>query len=170
MVNIARRIVGAIALVSALGLPLLTVAPAHADDDEDAPPVDLGICGIHYYSGLSIVDSRGRTVSVEEYCETLSLSPQAIVNFPTEENDLAFWQAFLVAASPTAMEFANAAGSAKVIEYGRTICPFLRSGNSMDDLRQKQAEGQTPPSFEAAVAVAAVNTYCTEYRPEIGRF
>lgn len=171
MINTARRIVGAIALISALVLPFSAVAPAYADDDDgETPPIDLGICGVYYYSGLSIVDSQGRTVSVEEYCQTLSLSPEAIVNISTEEPDIAFWQAFLVAASPTAIEFANAAGQLKVVEYGRTICPFLRSGNSIDDLRQKQAQSSTPPSFEAAVTVAAINTYCTEYRSEIGRY
>lgn len=174
MLNIARLVVGAIALLTPLVIPLSMTAPAYADRDRDdeTPELDFGICGVggYYYSGLSVVDSRGQLVDVEAYCRSRSLSPDTLQNMPTEERDVAFWQAFLVAASPTALNFANAAGREKVVEYGQTICPFLQADNSMDELRATQAEGRTPPSFEAAVTVAAINTYCPNYRSELGRY
>jgi Protein of unknown function (DUF732) len=56
-----------------------------------------------------------------------------------------------------------------VISYGETICPLLNEGKTMQQVRQIQVEGGLPASFDAAVNVAAINTYCPQHSPQIGR-
>lgn len=136
-----------------------------------AQPIEspnLGICGLHYYSGLTVIDRTGQVVSLEEYCASLP-SPTLLIEAPPVDGATPFWQAFLRAASPAAVEFANSVGQPAVVTYGATICPYLQDGGSMQELRQIQSQSAIPQSFEVAVTIAAIHTYCPDYRSQIGR-
>jgi hypothetical protein len=146
-------------VLSALG----GILPAHAQDVSTQTTV--GICGLYYVSGRSVVDSSGRMVSLVDYCRVQVAAADA----PGTEGE-AFWQAFVAAASPRALEFAQSVGREKVIAYGSTICPYFQGGGTMQELRRTQSRGSIPVGFEAAVTVAAINTYCPEYRSEVARF
>jgi hypothetical protein len=173
MLNIACLTNRAIALiVPALLVGLGMAIPAHADEDESTQPVapPLGICGLYYYSGLTVIDVNGQVSAVEDYCRNRTASQDVlIIPAVAGSRDDAFWQAFLLAANPTARQFAESVGRDKVVDYGNTICPFLQDGGTIDRLREVQSDSQTPASFEAAVTVAAINTHCPEYRSSIGR-
>ncbi|MBD2462898.1 DUF732 domain-containing protein [Oscillatoria sp. FACHB-1407] len=131
----------------------------------DPTVVTPGICGqIHGLSGRSVILPSGEFVRLVDYCTTVGTSITA-VSFEGEE----FWQAFLIAASPEALRYAESVGRDEVVSYGATICPVLNSGTSMQELREVQAEGDLPVAFDAAVNVAAVNTYCPQYQSQLGR-
>jgi hypothetical protein len=101
---------------------------------------------------------------LEDHC---AVTESTIVPIAVENGD--FWQAFLAVATPEAVEFARSAGRDDVVAYGATICPTLRDGGTMKDVRTLQLRGGLPAAFDAAVNVAAINTYCPEYQSQIGR-
>jgi hypothetical protein len=173
MLNTARLTIRAIALiVPALLVGWSMTLPAHADEDEAAEAVEpaLGICGLYFYPGLTVIDANGQVIALADYCSNRALYQNAvIVPSANGSRDDAFWRAFLIAASPTARQFAESVGREKVVDYGETICPFLLDGGSIDRLRTVQSDRQIPPSFEAAVTVAAINTHCPQYSSSIGR-
>jgi hypothetical protein len=130
-----------------------------------ANPLTPGICGeVYELSGRSVVLPTGQLVRLEDYCVTR----RAIATSTTGEGE-EFWQAFLKSASPEAISFAQSAGRDPVVAYGATICPTLQNGATMQDLRKMQIDGGLPASFDAAVNVAAINTYCPQYQSSIGR-
>ncbi|MDX2213029.1 MAG: DUF732 domain-containing protein [Oculatellaceae cyanobacterium bins.114] len=131
----------------------------------DPTVVTPGICGqIYGLSGRSVILPNGEFVRLVDYCTTVGTSITAV----SPEGD-EFWQAFLVAASPEAVRYAEAVGRDEVVAYGATICPVLNSGTSMQELRAVQSEGEVPIAFDAAVNVAAVNTYCPQHQSQLGR-
>ncbi|MEM9449837.1 MAG: DUF732 domain-containing protein [Cyanobacteria bacterium P01_E01_bin.6] len=83
--------------------------------------------------------------------------------------DEQFWQMFLQAASPEAIAFSQGVEQSAVIEYGRTICPLLNDGITMDDVRTTQRQSGLPADFDAAVNVSAIHIYCPEHDRQIGR-
>lgn len=124
-----------------------------------------GICGqIYNLSGRSVILPSGEFLRMVDYCAAVRTS---ITTISPEGEE--FWQAFLAAASPEALRYAEAAGRDDVVAYGSSICPVLESGTSMTELRQLQEEGGLPVAFDSAVNVAAVNTYCSQYRSSLGR-
>lgn len=169
MLNLLRPLV----LLSPM-LLLTTIAatvfasPAHADDDEIALPIDpLYPCGVVYRSGHWVVNSAGEMVNLDEICTQRQAAQRAVQVVETDGD--AFLQAFYDVASTEAIAFANSAGTTSVIEYGSTICPLLQTGNTMADIRRTQVRNGLPASFDGAVNVAAINTYCPGYQSEIGR-
>ncbi|NET50579.1 MAG: hypothetical protein F6K09_18175 [Merismopedia sp. SIO2A8] len=80
-----------------------------------------------------------------------------------------FWQAFTAAASPDAWEFAASLDADAVMVYGETICLSLEQGEPIAEIRAIQSEGNLPPSFDAAVNVAAIHAYCPQFTSVIGR-
>ncbi|NJN86243.1 MAG: hypothetical protein HC881_07925 [Leptolyngbyaceae cyanobacterium SL_7_1] len=152
--------------VIALLTPWVGMAtPIHAQ--EAIAPPSRGICAMQYYSGLATIDTDGQVVSLEDYCRAFpSVAPETA---PISVEGNKFWQAFLTAASPAALAFAESTGQQAVIDYGMTICPYLDDGGSLPELRQIQSSLPIPPSFDVAVTVAAIHTNCPEYRAGIGR-
>jgi hypothetical protein len=145
------------------------VAPAIADED-DPDAFNPGICGLYNYSGSVVSTPAGQIVPLADYCtvqRAFYYDEAAIAD--RESLDDQFWQTFLEAASPSALEFAQSAGKAEVVAYGQTICPFLQEGRSLTDLRQQQSSSGIPQSFEAAVTVAAIYSYCPAYQDQLGR-
>lgn len=136
----------------------------------DASPVNYppGLCyqGQNDISGSWVNDGTGQLVPLQTLCE-VAIQHQEDTRIPPEETD--FWQAFRTAASSEAMAFADNAGVENVTTYGRTICPSLVEVGTMGELRSLQARGGLPASFDAAVNVAAIHTYCPEKTSSIGR-
>jgi hypothetical protein len=147
--------------------PLLTSAQSLSN------PAVPGICGLNSRSGYLVVDESGNLVDLVEYCRQRSANVEQLQQTQsyssTEPQSIAFWQAFEAGASPEAIVFANSLGSDAVFAYGSAICPFLEQGGSLRELRQVQGDGNLPTSFEVAVTVAAIDTYCPKFRSEIGR-
>jgi Protein of unknown function (DUF732) len=140
--------------------PMLEI-PVVVDSTAPTP----GICGqIYNLSGRSTILPGGEFLRMVDYCAAVRTS---ITTVSPEGEE--FWQAFLMVASPEALRYAEAAGRDDVVAYGSSICPVLESGTSMTELRQLQEEGGLPVAFDSAVNVAAVNTYCSQYRSSLGR-
>lgn len=167
------KIAYSLVLMGSMLLPLAGLAqPAIAqdsDDDEETQVVPvtgfLGVCELNTLSGLTFIDEETGEVRVlADYCPTETATRLSL----TEEGE-EFWQAFLSVASPNAIEFASKANRQEVANYGATVCVVMDEGASLQEVRQLQLEGGLPASFDAAVNVAAINTYCPEYRGEIGR-
>lgn len=127
-----------------------------------------GLCyqGQRDLSGSWVNDGTGNLVPLTTLCNVALQHHEPIIIPPVETE---FWQAFVTAASPDALEFANEAEVDDVVAYGQTICPSLNELGTMHELRMAQAEGGLPASFDAAVNVAAIHTYCPEKTRSIGR-
>jgi hypothetical protein len=155
--------------------PVFTLAQT-ASNPTSSPPNVPGVCGLNHRSGYLVVDESGNLVDLVEYCrqrsdqvEQLQQTQSDSSTDPHDSQSIAFWQAFEAGASPEAIVFANSLGSDEVFAYGSAICPFLEQGGSLRELRQIQGDGNLPTSFEVAVTVAAIDTYCPRFRSEIGR-
>jgi hypothetical protein len=166
------KIAYSLVLMGSMLLPLARLAqPAIAQDSDDdevqVVPVTgfIGVCELNTLSGLTFIDEEtGEVRILADYCPTETATRLSL----TEEGE-EFWQAFLSVASPNAIEFASKANRQEVANYGATVCVVMDEGASLQEVRQLQLEGGLPASFDAAVNVAAINTYCPEYRAEIGR-
>ncbi|MGJ3246103.1 MAG: DUF732 domain-containing protein [Elainellaceae cyanobacterium] len=161
---------------SAVGLLLILAgfAPsAHAQDSELSPrPEPTGLCVLNELGGLWVNDEDGQLVQLEDLCQRFQ--PQQSLNNEIAaarltELEEEFWQSFLNVASTEAIAFANQVNHQDVVDYGKTICTSLERGDTMNDVRKVQVDGGLPPAFDAAVNVAAINTYCPEFRFAIGR-
>jgi hypothetical protein len=135
-----------------------------------------GICGLNQRSGYLVVNEAGNLVDLVDYCrqqanqvEQIQRTQQMQQMQQTDPRSALFWQAFEAGASPEAIVVANSLGSDEVFAYGSAICPFLEQGGSLRELRQIQGDGNLPTSFEVAVTVAAIDTYCPRFRSEVGR-
>lgn len=161
---------------SAVGLLLILAgfAPsAHAQDAElPLRPEPTGLCVLNELGGLWVNDEDGQLVQLEDLCQRFQ--PRQYVNDDVAvarltELEEEFWRSFLNVASREAIAFANQVNYQDVVDYGKTVCASLESGDTMNDVRKVQVEGGLPPAFDAAVNVAAINTYCPEFQFEIGR-
>jgi Protein of unknown function (DUF732) len=121
----------------------------------------LGVCPLYNLSGYTTIDTQGNLISLTEYCQGLS-------NAPELRNDQ-FWNRFVDVADDDAIAYANTYGQKQVTAYGNTICPFLKNGGTLEELRQVQGDRQFPPTFDVAVTVAAIQTYCPTYQADLGR-
>jgi len=156
-------------LVPFVGMAQPARSQAAADSDEEVQVVPvtgyLGVCELNTLSGLSVIDNEtGEIRILADYCPT-----ETATRLSLSEEGERFWRAFLDVASPRALEFASRANRQEVANYGATVCVVLNEGSTMQEVRQLQTQGGLPPSFDAAVNVAAINTYCPQYRAEIGR-
>ncbi|MEM9218396.1 MAG: hypothetical protein AAGD25_29155 [Cyanobacteria bacterium P01_F01_bin.150] len=142
---------------------------ASANAQRQSPNYPPGLCylGQRDMSGSWVNDGTGKLVRLEDLCQVAIQHHETMMDIHPVET--AFWQAFTVAASPDALGFANDAGVEEVITYGQTICPSLYELGTMDELRVVQAQGGLPASFDAAVNVAAIHTYCPDKARSIGR-
>jgi hypothetical protein len=144
--------------------PTLTLAQAASSSGI------AGICGLNQRSGYLIVDETGNLVDLVSYCQQQADRVEQVTRSSSANpRSTSFWQAFETSASPEAIVTANALGADEVIAYGSAICPFLEQGGSLGELRQIQGDGNLPTSFEVAVTIAAIDTYCPAFRSEIGR-
>jgi hypothetical protein len=159
-VHLIRRSIALIALVSTAVMS----AASTGLTQEMTTPNEMGICGIGNISGRSIVARGGRLISLVDFCRQQSV-PIAI----TDTEQAAFWQAFLEVASPRALQFVRSVDRQQVIDYAATVCPVLRQGSTLQQVREIQTQSNLPPTFDAAVNVAAIHTYCPEYTAQIGR-
>jgi hypothetical protein len=156
-------------LVPLIGMaqPVKAQESSNADGEVQVVPVTgyLGVCELNTLSGLSIIDDEtGEVRMLADYCPT-----ETATRLSLSEEGENFWQAFLSVASPRAIDFAARTNRQEVANYGATVCVVLDEGSSLQEVRRLQIEGGLPPSFDAAVNVAAINTYCPQYRAEIGR-
>ena len=143
-----------------ISISLAAIAPSPALAQDKFAQDALGLCGLYNLSGYSAVNAAGVLVNLTQYCQQQQMQEAAIAPF---------WQAFVAAASQKTVAYAQGLGQQEVAAYGTTICPFLENGGTLDQLRQIQGSGELASGFEAAVVVAAVNTYCPTYQSEIGR-
>lgn len=119
-------------------------------------------------SGRSIVDAQGQLVSLVDFCREQQFQQQVETPVLGAEAQ-AFWQNFLNVASIEAVAFSQTVNQQQVVDYAATVCPFLQNGGTLQQIRQIQLAGDLPVSFDAAVSVAAIYTYCPEFRSQIGR-
>ena len=163
----SAAVLGAIALT--ISLPELAVArerttpttPRTHQAEPDYPPGTLGICRMAPLTGRVAIDHSGNLLVLSDYCRSQhdQLDDQA-------EH---FWQNFIKSAGSEAIDFAHTLDRQSVVAYGTTICPFLENGGTLPELRQLQSDTRLPSTFETAVTLAAIYTYCPAYRSEIGR-
>lgn len=119
----------------------------------------LGICPLYNLSGYSTIDLQGNLVNLMAYCQGLSNASEI------RSND--FWKNFVKIADDEAIAYANTYGRVEVTTYGNTICPFLKNGGTLTELRQVQSDQSFPPTFEVAVTRAAIQTHCPTYQAEM---
>lgn len=147
-----------IALISTAIFPPLLSAQEFAQDR-------LGVCPLYNLSGYSTLDIAGNLINLTEYCQGLSNT--------TEIRSNHFWESFVEVADDEAIAYSNIYGRTEVIAYGNTICPFLRNGGTLEELRQVQSDQSFPLTFNVAVTKAAIQTYCPTYQininPQVGR-
>lgn len=143
-----------ITLISTAIFPPLLSAQEFAQDR-------LGVCPLYNLSGYSTIDVSGNLINLTEYCQGLSNT--------TEIRSNHFWESFIEVADDEAIAYANTYGRTEVTAYGNTICPFLKKGGTLEELRQVQSDQPLPPTFDVAVTLAAIQTYCPTYRAEIGQ-
>lgn len=164
-------------LLSVVGVSLAVVAGSatatYADEEDfevQLRPDPTGLCVLPELGGMWVNDSTGQIVQLEDLCE--ALLPERFIGVSTtelSELEIAFWEAFLEVASREAITFANQVDHQDVVDYGKSVCLSLEQGDTMTDVRKVQIEGGLPPAFDAAVNVAAINTYCPGYQYQIGR-
>lgn len=118
-----------------------------------------GICRFYNLSGYLAVAADGQLVPLEPYCEQQH-------NWVWYEESK-FWQRFRDAASGETLSFAQTLDRHEIEAYALSICPFLEDGGTLAELQQIQADDRLPPAFEQAITVAAVRTYCRQYRSQI---
>jgi hypothetical protein len=159
MLNILRNLphsitLMGIALISTAIFPPLLAAQEFSQDR-------LGVCSLYNLSGYTTIDTHGNLISLTEYCQGLSNTSELRSN--------QFWNYFVDIADEDAINYANTYGRKELTAYGNTICPFLKNGGTLEELRQVQGDIQLPPTFDAAVTIAAIQTYCPTYQAELGR-
>ncbi|MCU0565868.1 MAG: DUF732 domain-containing protein [Oculatellaceae cyanobacterium Prado106] len=159
MLKLDWALIGA-ALLLPLAFPQLLGA-------QEAPEGDrLGVCNLYNLSGYAAIDSNGEIVNLMDYCHNFRQNQSEEVALRNEQR---FWENFVLAADQGAIAFAETLGQEQVLAYGNTVCPFLKGGGSLGELRQVQADQDLPPRFDVAVTVAAIHTYCPRYGSEIGQ-
>jgi hypothetical protein len=147
---------------------LLLCVSARSQDSNSITPDPYGLCSIGEIGGRAIVNSQGRLITLNEYCQQ---QVQAIEQQtpPPDFDQQEFWQAFLQIASPPAIAFSEMIDRQQLLAYSTTICPFLASGGAMQQIRAVQVQSQLLAAFAAAVNVAAVYTDCPQFSDQIGR-
>lgn len=168
VVSVAKRMLhlGAIAFLS-LVLPE-AATPSWAERQPDEQP-NLGICGMYYLAGRAAIDTSGQLIRLEEYCQTYRVNVLAATSSVEDPNNLIFWQNFAAVATSEAIEFAQAQEPGAVLAYSATICPLILETGSLAAVRQSQSDGELPQSFEVAVTIASIYTYCPNYQSLLGR-
>jgi len=156
----------AIALLASL---LLNGAAATSRAGRDPEEPNLGICGMYYLSGRAAIDASGQLILLEEYCQTYRAHVLAASAPARDATDLVFWQNFAAVATPEAMQYAQTQNLEAVLEYGATICPLITETGSLATVRRSQSDGNLPRSFEVAVTIASIYTYCPNYQSLLGR-
>lgn len=145
-----------IVVISTAVFPPLLAAQEFAQDR-------LGICPLYNLSGYSTIDVSGNLINLTEYCQGLSNT--------SEIRSDHFWKNFVEVADDEAIAYANTYGRSEVIAYGNIICPFLRNGGTLEELRQVQSDHPFPPTFNMAITTAATQTYCPTYQAkEVNRW
>lgn len=156
-----------ILLVRFLLISLFMLFSVRAQASEAVSPDPYGICSVGELGGRSIVQA-GQLVTLNEYCQQpVQIAEQQAP--PPDPTQNAFWQAFLTVASPAAIEYSESLDRQQLLAYSTTICPFLSSGGSLQQIRSVQVQSGLPAAFDAAVNVAAIHTYCPQYVNQIGR-
>jgi len=177
---IGWRLLLSLCLIGGVVRPGLALVPAA---DNSPAPDNRGLCQLNNLAGRSIIDPQGQLINLLDFCEqqqTLQLTePQLIPDSDhsqanPEENQEefqqeAFWRSFTEVASSDAVQFSNTLDRQQIIAYGATICPYLNNGGTLQQVRQIQAQGKRPTSFDVAVTIAAIHTDCPEYTGQIGR-
>ncbi|MGF1498219.1 MAG: DUF732 domain-containing protein [Elainellaceae cyanobacterium] len=165
----------AIALVLlSLGLNYPLTVSAEGESLLETDPT--GLCLLGDLSGRWVEGASGRMMPLHEVCGRLpngegdaaaaSEDPAADAADPAKSM---FWRAFLNAAGEEAIAFAEAIPVEDIVAYGTTICPMLEDGHTLQEVRTVQATSDLPASFDAAVNVAAIHTFCPQYATQIGR-
>ncbi len=132
---------------------------AAANQADQPPPFDLtapGVCRLYNLSGYFALDAAGAVLPLPLYCQE---QQNWAWYLPGE-----FWQEFRQVASAETLTYTQTLDRDKVEVYAQAICLFLESGATGEDLARIQADQQLPPDFEQAVTVAAIQTYCPDYR------
>ncbi len=171
------RLLSVVGVTVAIALGGATVVSAQEQDEEQNLNLEIqvradptGLCAIPELGGMWVNDNTGQIVRLEELCQ--ALLPERFISVSMAElsaQEVEFWEAFLNVASPEAITFANQVSHQDVVDYGKSVCISLGRGDTMADVRKVQIEGGLPAAFDAAVNVAAINTYCPGYQYQIGR-
>lgn len=122
-------------------------------------PGTPGVCRFYNLSGYAAVAADGQLVMLRPYCDQQR-------NWVWYEEGR-FWSRFRDAATSETLAFAQTLNRHEVEVYALSICPFLEEGGTLQELTQLQADQRFPVEFEQAVTVAAVKTYCRQYRDQL---
>ncbi len=155
-------------LILLAGLMNLLLCVAARSQSNSIVPDPYGLCSVREIGGRAIVNAQGQLITLNEYCQQQVQAIEQQTPSP-DLNHQAFWQAFLQVASPQAIEFSETIDRQQLLAYSTTICPFLSSGGTMQQIRAVQVQSRLPAAFDAAVNVAAVHTYCPQFSAQIGR-
>jgi hypothetical protein len=137
----------------------LTVGRTSDAEPPEFNPGTPGVCRLYNLSGYLAIAADGQLVTLKPYCQQQR-------NWVWYEEGR-FWSQFRDTATAETMAFAQTLDRHEIEAYALTICPFLQDGGTLPELRQIQADDRLPPEFEQAVTVAAVRTYCRQYRSQL---
>jgi hypothetical protein len=133
-----------------------------ATSETEPPEFELGtpgICRFYNLSGYLALAADGQLVPLKPYCEQQR-------NWVWYEEGR-FWQRFRDAATSETLTFAQTLNRHEIESYALSICPFLEDGGTLSELRQIQTDNRLPSEFEQAITIAAVRTYCRQYRSQL---
>jgi hypothetical protein len=159
----------------------LVAGVARSGLTQEVPPApdNRGLCQLNDLAGHSIIDSHGQLINLVDFCGQPQAVPLAgtqtasdrdrAQEIAKENQDEEFWRSFNEVASPDAIQFSHTLDRQQIIAYSATICPYLSNGGTLQQVRQIQATSKLPTSFDVAVTIAAIHTYCPEYTTQIGR-
>ncbi|MBW4467238.1 MAG: hypothetical protein KME07_17570 [Pegethrix bostrychoides GSE-TBD4-15B] len=134
-----------------------SIAPA---SETAAPPAfalnTAGVCWLYNLSGYLALDTEGEVVPLQPYCQQQH-------NWAWHE-PAAFWQQFREVATAETLSYSQTLDQDEIEAYAQTICLFLESGGTVEQLTQIQSDQAFPDAFEQAVTLASVNSLCRQYR------
>lgn len=122
-------------------------------------PGTPGICRFYNLSGYMALDADGQLVALKPHCQQQR-------NWAWYEESR-FWRRFRDAATGETITFAQTLDRHQIEAYAQSICPFLEDGGTLPELRQIQTDDRLPTEFEHAITIAAIRTYCRQYRSQL---
>lgn len=110
------------------------------------------------------IDGSGQVINLEPLCEAPQVTAadsQRGASTDQTATYQAFLDAFVAGASPESITIAELIGEENVIALGTSMCEFLATGASPEDLNVAFSATTLPPAFLQEVGNAAGTTLCT---------
>lgn len=129
---------------------------------QEPPEFELGtpgVCRLYNLSGYLAMNADGQMVPLKQYCQ----QQRSWVWYETDE----LWERFRDIAAEETIAFTQTLNQDRAEAYAQSICPFLEEGGTLQELAEIQADQQFSAGFEQAITIAAVRTYCPQYRANL---